>query len=1064
MNADIVSPFNRLSLAKGSKVTALHYEDEKLFIGLSNGSLQIMKLSGEAGSLKSPSRSLRSFQSFTDIKGLFHDNDLSLWYNTEKSFTGITPSLSPITTLLLIPLYKDGSRDVLVVGSSEVLRLYEWVGSHLNMIHSFDDAKSYSTYEYIELPDFKVFLIGTKKRLCIYSIRQKSRNIFDFKLHKELHLKDRIRAINYYSNVNMAVLGLSNSFVRVDLSNDFSLHDLQSLDLNMSRIPQAPSFSYFGLSTSTPYVDIIDFQKSSSLFIRDLQAGILCSHEDGFSLGSSNIKLTATPLKAAFVSPCYVILLFSKKFQIVDIKSGNLLQTFNHHLGSSSIALTVFKNVLVIGVGSNVFQFRVSPTTRQLDQFLTIRGSSSTSFIRGSKSPANDLHILGLDQAITLASSLGIDNPLFVRSEDMGPPNEKNKLLFIRNLYKDKAFALFELYSRFHESLVDIASDWILFVEDILSLFPNFLNGGIQIHNERNKDSNTNGASHNDSAKSGTRNTISKITSSEIKFLRTANGKPPLASDSGNETEKEGLHLLNRSSSSQNLPYGSSDEKVSQTIKKFQKAVNNLIIFLTDQRRINASFQKSSDIQPYLTWKGIEVYPKDVFPDLASLNEITYLKHNASIIDTSLFLCYFYTKPMLLGPLLRLPNNNCDSKVVTNVLLEDLHDHTQQSLRFIRELLDFYFGRALHKEALSTLFNLAHEKPHVEDALDEDIHGPGLTIEYLQKLDNSNLDLVCQYATWVLAEDPAKMIERASLIFMNDSFECENYDTMKVFDYFKNSMRNDDVAIRYLEWLLQESEVLISPEKQRQRAILSTKLCLFYLKKLKEQDEPDEQFSEIEGYKKLEKVLQNSTDYEPWTVLRNIPTTADKFLRLTISIYRRLQEHQKSVDILFNQLDDLQGAIQYCADLFTSGGEENAARELLYKLLEDLLMHSKENAELVAMLLNTQGDKMSVMKVLMALPGSFPMHKIAYFIQQKLTSSDVNAGDRRLRSQLLKLNSTKTQWALLEKQAEYYKVSSGKQPCDECGKALGESVICIDQEDRIVHYKCLQKKRGHLQG
>ena len=151
MNVDIMAPFNRLNFSGYAKVTALHFQDDKLFIGFSNGDVTIMRVSDNPESMKTPARSMRSFRSFTDIKGLFHDNELSLLYNMEKTFKNVSGALTPITDLSLIPLYKDGSRDVLMIGYSDTLHAYEWVGAHLNLINTFLDSKFYNPVSYTHL-------------------------------------------------------------------------------------------------------------------------------------------------------------------------------------------------------------------------------------------------------------------------------------------------------------------------------------------------------------------------------------------------------------------------------------------------------------------------------------------------------------------------------------------------------------------------------------------------------------------------------------------------------------------------------------------------------------------------------------------------------------------------------------------------------------------------------------------------------------------------------------------------------------------------------------------------
>ena len=119
---------------------------------------------------------------------------------------------------------------------------------------------------------------------------------------------------------------------------------------------------------------------------------------------------------------------------------------------------------------------------------------------------------------------------------------------------------------------------------------------------------------------------------------------------------------------------------------------------------------------------------------------------------------------MLLGPLLRLPNNHCNASVVNECLMSNIHNHVQQrelqQPNFIKELLDFYFTRGLHKDALEMLYRLSHndeeEETHSNDddnAFDDFLKGPDLTIQYLKKMTNQDLDLVFQFSYWVIVEE-----------------------------------------------------------------------------------------------------------------------------------------------------------------------------------------------------------------------------------------------------------------------------------------------------------------------
>lgn len=1046
MNVDIMAPFNRLNLGANAKVTALHFQNEKLFIGLSNGDITIMKVSDNPESIKTPARSMRSFRSFTDIKGLFHDNDLSLWYSTEKTFRNVSGTLTPISALRLIPLYKDGSRDVLLVGSSDTLHAFEWVGAHLNLINTFQELKNFNQFEYVETKDRRLVLVGTKKRLHVYQVKQKSRNIFDFILVKELNLKDKLRSIGDHHG-NTLVLGLTNSFVCLDLET-LELETISSEGLGVNSLSQSTSFSYFGISSAGPQIWVVDTKNSGSLVIRDSQVASLLFENGSYTLGSSNVRLLAVPVNVAFLLPCYLLVLYNKKLEIVDIASGSIIQVFNHHMNNYNISLTVSEDVVIIGAGTNVFQFRVNPIRKQLNQFLTIRGSNSAA--RGPKELHNDLRLIGLERALTLVNSLDNDDSLFFPLGLFESSTDKHKLLFLRSLYTEKAQVLFELYGQYDDALITIGSEWILPYREILKLFPEFINGEAQINHLKETD-------HDDSMDSklstGFVNPVRRVSIQEIEAT-----KQDIMTNAASDNPTEGEDLPDKQQLSNTTSGVNLEELKSPKVRKFNKAVGDLIVFLTDQRRIYSIFLGSSDMMPTMTWKNVEVTPLDLDESLKEGVMWEEVKKDATYIDTTLFLCYFYTKPMLLGPLLRLPNNKCESNVVNHYLLKDLHSHTKESHVFIRELLDFYYGRALHGEALEMLYKLAHDETSHSHEYDEYFRSPDLTISYFQKLDNSNFDLICRYAEWVLRKDESKMLERAAEIFMNDTYECESYDTTKVFEFFKSAIKNDDLAIRYLEWLLNEADVLQSSGRTRQRSTFSTKLCLFYLKKLKALECSDEEFFQDGNYRKLFEFLKTSADYEPWTVLKNIPTSQDKFLRFTIFIYKRLGEHQKSVDVLFNQLSDLDGAIAYCAELYDSGNCQ-AGQDLLHKLLEDLLLHYEENIDSISQLLTTQGQKMSMTKTLLTLPSNFPLQKLDDFLCENLFLKDTTLMNKQFISQLYKVGSMKVQYELQHERAKSYKISNKEQSCDICHDPIKKNLICIDPKDKISHYKCYQKDR-----
>lgn len=1027
MNVDIIEPFNRILLSGSAKITALHVDKTTLFLGLANGDLTIMKMNIELEHTKYVPGSVKSFRSFNDVKKLFNDNDQSHFFLMERTFRNVTMNLSSITALQTISLFQDG-REVLLIGNSEVFRVFEWVGSHLNLLASFDEARNYSTFGFMKSGDHKMILVGTKKKIFIYTTLQRSRNVIDFVKRREISLRERLKVLFCYPQYNKVLLALNTLFSYLDLDDNYSVKEIISDESNLFNSPQNSSFSYFGLNNPTPCIKILPVDPDTSVIVRGTQVGLVDT--PGFeNIRNTNVILSNFPTDVIHLHPYYLLVVYAKKLEIVSILDGTIIQEFHHQLNSSHIPLYSDRDTIIIGSNSYVFQFNVLPYQKQLDQFLSLKDKGSK---RGPDMKL-DLRLQGIEQSLAIIAHVNEDEEFFKDRSDSQISNTKMKVLFLRDLYKEKALIYFETYSLYHESLVDIASDWVLSCGDVLSLFPDFLNADIQLGKKSVSSENSKGF-------------IKTFTVDQADNIRT--------SDLVTDSELNTLPLMvpdSKSKKSRELKWAQS----------FAIAVNNLIIYLTDQRRIHSSFLSSTNKVPDINWKGLSLTALDIYPEMSSENVKLLLSHYASVIDTSLFLCYYYTKPMLLGPLLRLPNNKCDAEIVNRCLLKNLHSHSLELQNFMKELLDFYFGRGLHEDALNMMKKIAHEKSDSHaDSFDEFIKGPSLTIAYLQRLGNENLDLVFKYAYWILTENESRQIQNFQAIFMNDSYECESYDNIKVYDFFRNTMKREDLAIIYLEWLLNESDILEQNSKKSQVIKLSTKLCLLYLKVLKSLKNSDGEFSQNPTFRKLRTILSTTNEYEPWTILKNIPTSEDRFLELTIFIYKRLGEHQKSVDILFNQLSDLDGAIAYCAEIYEQPNNQGTGQSLLHKLLEDLLMHYEENEPLVVKLLELQGDKMDILRTLTALPNVFPLHKVQLFLQETLNKEDKQLNNSRVASQLYRVGSVKVHHEWLQAQSGSVAIKSSKQECHMCGKNLGYNVLCLDNNAQVVHYGCFNKGKN----
>ena len=162
------------------------------------------------------------------------------------------------------------------------------------------------------------------------------------------------------------------------------------------------------------------------------------------------------------------------------------------------------------------------------------------------------------------------------------------------------------------------------------------------------------------------------------------------------------------------------------------------------------------------------------------------LRETFRLVDTTLFRAYMFSRPTLAGSLFRIPNF-CDPEVVNEKLLE--HN------RF-NELVDFFYGKKLHKEALELLRKFGSStKP---DPAAPTLHGPDRAIQYLQGLPPSNIDLILEHAKWTLKANPGYSME----IFIGDNENAETLPREKVASF----LREQDPALetQYIAHIIDE--------------------------------------------------------------------------------------------------------------------------------------------------------------------------------------------------------------------------------------------------------------------
>lgn len=219
------------------------------------------------------------------------------------------------------------------------------------------------------------------------------------------------------------------------------------------------------------------------------------------------------------------------------------------------------------------------------------------------------------------------------------------------------------------------------------------------------------------------------------------------------------------------------------------------------------------------------------------------LQDTARLVDTTLFRAYMLASPSMAGPLFRLPNF-CDADVVNEKLLETGRYH---------DLIDFLYGKGLHRQALDLLKKFGQSKDHAD--CPPQLRGPQRTIAYLQHLSPQMADLILEYAEWPLRVDADQGME----IFIADTENAETMPRDKVHEFLKGIDPN--LGLRYLEHIIQELDDGTPAFHQS----LITK----YLDGLRK-EEDESRKSQLR--EKLLNFLRTSKHYEFWKVLRTLST------------------------------------------------------------------------------------------------------------------------------------------------------------------------------------------------
>lgn len=407
------------------------------------------------------------------------------------------------------------------------------------------------------------------------------------------------------------------------------------------------------------------------------------------------------------------------------------------------------------------------------------------------------------------------------------------------------------------------------------------------------------------------------------------------------------------------------------------------------------------------------------------------------IIDTTLLKCYLQTNDALVASLIRL--NHCHLGEAEK-MLKKYEKHS--------ELIILYQTKGLHKKALELLQKQSSQP-------ESSLQGHLRTVFYLQNLGRDHIELIFQYAGWVLEEHPMDGLS----IFTEEMPEVEGLPRPKVLDYLLRLHKK--LVIPYLEHVIHEWKDTST--------ILHDALVHQYREQAISFHADGKLSEEKEVRAKLLAFLEVSKHYSPENALVQFPY--DSMFEERAVILGKLGKHEQVLSIYVMMLGDVNRAIHYCHEVYSN--QKEGADEVYVLLIKMLISPpdswlrgvpvspatSKPDLETALNLLEEHAAKIQPIQALEVLPDTVPICRIRHFLEKSLQKQ---LNDRR---QILVLKGlTFAENLQAQEQRMHYfesKITNITElnVCSICKKRFGnQSAFARYPDGDVVHYHCRDRK------
>ncbi|KAM3501251.1 hypothetical protein MY10362_005710 [Beauveria mimosiformis] len=440
------------------------------------------------------------------------------------------------------------------------------------------------------------------------------------------------------------------------------------------------------------------------------------------------------------------------------------------------------------------------------------------------------------------------------------------------------------------------------------------------------------------------------------------------------------------------------------------------------------------------------------------------LQRTFRLVDTTLFRAYMLSQPSLASSLFRIPNF-CDPDVVNEKLVEQDR---------YNELIDFFYGKKLHREALALLVKFgAAAKP---DERAPALHGPNRTIQYLQNMPSSEIDLILENVGWTLRVNPAFAME----VFTGDTENAETLPRERVAAF----LRTVDTALerQYLEHVVMELDDAT--------ADLHNRLVELYISALENMKHSDEEWEPL-----MERFLQflqaPNPVYSLGKAFSTIPRNDASFYEAQAVVLSNMGQHKQALEILVFKMQNYAKAEEYCnriqrqapprsandtsEDSYDDDDDDDDDTPTIYHTLLSLYLQPssphKPQLEPALDLLSKHGARLPAASSLSLIPDDLPVSALESYFGGRIRSANSMVNEARVVAALRKAEGIAVAAALHvggngAKGRNRHVVITDERLCVVChrrlggGMRVGGSVVAVMPDNTVVHWGCLSSVGG----